>query len=220
MPSDNSEPTEGLKALEVAFAEATLRRDAAEAERVRDLTTVVAALERSARHAGEQAEAFRHQLQAAVRNAETHAARAAALEAMLAEFRHCATAEIETLRARAAHAAARIEAADIEQLAALARIATLSTQRDIAQAAARRAASAAEAHWRGQVATLEQRAQAAELQAAEWHRHATHWQRRFEGLHARLVRLLQRFGIMRAVLMVPQPLRRFARARLQGWDRK
>lgn len=108
--------------------------------------------------------------------------------------------------------------AAIERSAAPARIASLTTQRDVALAAARRA-WLAEAHWRQQASSLEQRAHVAEQQAAAWQEQAVHWQLRFEGLRGRLEALLRRFGLMRAARMMPGPVRRFARTRLLGSER-
>ena len=83
-----------------------------------------------------------------------------------------ATAELTSLRTRAnaaesAHAAARSElalsiqreaAAQANAESARAETTTACLQRDIARAAARRAAAASEGHWRGRIAELEQRA--------------------------------------------------------------
>jgi hypothetical protein len=115
--------------------------------------------------------------------------------------------------------------------AARAEAAAACAQRDIARVAARRAAAAAEGHWRGTLAEMERqaaewqrRANAAEQQAIEWQQHAdaaeqraTEWQQRYEGLHARLEAFLRRFWILRAARLIPEPGRRFVRQKLLGW---
>jgi SAM-dependent methyltransferase len=64
-----------------------------------------------------------------------------------------------------------------------------------------------------QVAEVERQAAAAVQQAAEW-RH------RYEGLRARLERLLRRFWVARASRLIPASGRRFVRERLLGWGRE
>jgi SAM-dependent methyltransferase len=130
-----------------------------------------------------------------------------------------ATAELTGLRAARADA----ESARIELSAARAEAAAACSQRDVARIAVRRAAAAAEGHWRGLMTELEHRAARAERQAAEAAHQAAEaacqaaeWRHRYEGLRARLERLLRRFWILRASRVVPASARRFVRERLLG----
>lgn len=194
--------------------------------RVSDLVVLVEALERTARHAGAQAESFRQQLAVAERAAADHASRAATLQNALNRAVH--EAEAEQTRQAVANEAdlaafrERLAALEIELSAAKARIALVSSHRAVALAAAHRSAArtlATESLGQERIAALQSRIDDLERQAEILRQNAADWRQRYEGLRERLARILHRFWITRAAKLVPQPVRRFARARLLRWDR-
>jgi hypothetical protein len=93
-------------------------------------------------------------------------------------------------------AAEYAETARVEIAAARAEAAAACSQRDIARMTARRAAAAAEGHWRGNTAE-------AKRQAAEWR-------------NRRLERFFPRSWIQRASRLIPASGRRLVRERLLG----
>jgi glycosyltransferase involved in cell wall biosynthesis len=145
-----------------------------------------------------------------------------------------------------ADALARAAAAEAEVQNVRAEAASACSQRDIARIAARRAGAAAEGFWRGKMTALEHEVgllgaaeayrqateakkqadeahrQAADAiwQAAEANREAEEWRGRYEGLRARLIAILRRYGILRVSRIVPASARRFVRDRLLGPGRR
>jgi SAM-dependent methyltransferase len=120
-----------------------------------------------------------------------------------------ATAELTSLRAQ-------VNAGEVARTEMRAQAAAAQADAECARteiAAARVEAERHVAEAARQAAAAEERAAAAEQQAAEW-RH------RYEGLRARLERLLRRFWVVRASRLIPASGRRFVRERLMGWGRE
>ncbi len=133
----------------------------------------------------------------AVNNIDSLKARIASLEQSLAEER------------------TNLQAARLEVLATNERLKRLTTQRDVAWAAARRRIQAAdfqENAMRNIIAALEERVREAEAETMEW-------QARYQTLRARIWRMLRLSGAPLLIRLIPRPMRRVIRTTLLAWPR-
>ena len=110
----------------------------------------------------------------------------------------------------------RANALDVALAEARAEVASACSQRDLARAAARRAAASAEGAWHNRVVDLEHQVEQWHNQVVELEQQVEQWRRRYQGLRGRLEAILVRFGVVRASRLLPAPMRRFVRERMLG----
>ncbi len=124
-------------------------------------------------------------------------------------------ARIASLEQSLAEERTNLQAARLEVLATNERLKRLTTQRDVAWAAARRRIQAAdfqENAMRNIIAALEERVREAEAETMEW-------QARYQTLRARIWRMLRLSGAPLLIRLIPRPMRRVIRTTLLAWPR-
>ena len=113
-------------------------------------------------------------------------------------------------------AAARANALDVALAEMRAEMASACSQRDLARAAARRAAASAEGAWHSRVVELEQQVEQWHNQVVKLEHEVEQWRGRYHGLRGRLEAILARYWILQTRRLFPARMRRFVRERMLG----